>query len=397
MPFSGKFTLQCPNLLDPLTSRNVDCRPEGKATKNASDVDDLKARLNNKGCLVRRSIVKIVFTTGGVLCQKSATFKLSTMAEQDSGKLMSRVMDAEAFLKALLDHEEPLKVWSNRKSLSSSSFLYFDPSWCSPFLTRVMTDVESAAVEEHEQKLLSSHVWTDYVRLRRLEWSIPRADRAVHSIWDGPELKMSNEEQDNNREGDNDQDDQVEDPDDPITGSCPRPVTILPSRQVDLNHDPYCLKKYFRRHWEYVRDPKSMPTWSESDVFWTSYNLYRESESSGLQAYHPNQSTTFQIQNDKRIWLSDCISSALLLLRLTAVFHDPAFMSRDPYKECWKIAFQAKGDKRSRLTLCDSKGAAQVSYSGSEENSKAALQLVDWLIGDNVPHSYDYTLCGRVG
>ena len=72
-------------------------------------------------------------------------------------------MDAEAFLKALLDHEEPLKVWSNRKSLSSSSFLYFDPSWCSPFLTRVMTDVKSAAVEEHEQKLLSSHVWTDYV------------------------------------------------------------------------------------------------------------------------------------------------------------------------------------------------------------------------------------------
>jgi hypothetical protein len=92
-----------------------------------------------------------------------------------------------------------------------------------------------------------------------------------------------------------------------------------------------------------------------------------------------------------------CISSALLLYRLMAVFHDPPFMPRDPYKQCWKISLEAKDNKRSRLNLFDWKGAAMVSYRGSEENSKDALQLVDWLIGNNVPHSYDYTLCGRVG
>jgi len=44
----------------------------------------------------------------------------------------------------------------------------------------------------------------------------------------------------------------------------------------------------------------------------------------------------------------------------------------------------------------DTLNAGLAHYRGSEEYGIVALQLMDWLIGDNVPHPYDYTLCGRV-
>ena len=253
-------------------------------------------------------------------------------------------------------------------------------------------------MEEQEQKLLISYVWKDYIRLKRLERSIPRADRAVYDP-DGPELIIPDEEQVDNREGDDDQDGEVEDSDDqddsydPIRGICSRPVTIRPNGRVDLNHDPYCLKSYFQQHWTYVQDPESMSIPTGRTTSWRSDYFYRESGSSDLEAFDPSQ--MIQIEFHKRIWLRTCITAHLLFSRVMAVFANPKFMPRDPYKQCWEITLRAKGDEHGYLTLRDFRACPEASYYGSEKYSIVALQLVDWLIGDNVPHPYDYVLCGR--
>ena len=39
-------------------------------------------------------------------------------------------------------------------------------------------------------------------------------------------------------------------------------------------------------------------------------------------------------------------------------------------------------------------GWAESGFQGSDEASEAALELVSWLVSDNIPHSYDGVLAG---
>lgn len=47
------------------------------------------------------------------------------------------------------------------------------------------------------------------------------------------------------------------------------------------------------------------------------------------------------------------------------------------------------------LEIFDYKGWPEAHFRGRYNASTEALQLFDWLTGENCPHSYDYTPYGR--
>lgn len=93
--------------------------------------------------------------------------------------------------------------------------------------------------------------------------------------------------------------------------------------------------------------------------------------------------------------LVDLISSQLLLYRMTVTFAAPPSTVTDLYKSDWTFVLWNCEDPICCLEISDNKGWPTASFTGREKANAEALQLLDWLIGNNCVHSYDYTLCGR--
>lgn len=85
------------------------------------------------------------------------------------------------------------------------------------------------------------------------------------------------------------------------------------------------------------------------------------------------------------------ISSQLLLYRLVAVFGMPAAASS---KTAWGVVLTYGEEDEGFLAFEDFKGGAHVAFEGSVGASGSAVQLVEWLVGDNVPHGLCYRLLG---
>ena len=193
------------------------------------------------------------------------------------------------------------------------------------------------------------------------------------------------------------------------------PVVKDEFTEINLSANPHFIKAHFLKHWvngNYKSaDPPSEagPERShesslavKSWVSWNQWCLYASPEAPGFHynrggRFHPLQTGT----NSCRVW--ELISSPLLLYRLMAVFGMPPASEQqemDNSKQAWQYSLYWTTDRadgkldRGRLTFCDYKGGPGVKFRGPEEASKSALKLFEWLVGDNVSHTYDNTLAG---
>ena len=90
------------------------------------------------------------------------------------------------------------------------------------------------------------------------------------------------------------------------------------------------------------------------------------------------------------------ISSQLLLYRLSAVFGLP-FHNRMGPGDMDKSVYEADllhDNNESLLTIQDYKGAANINFMGTADGSRAALELINWLMGMDIAGPYGGTLAG---
>ena len=80
-------------------------------------------------------------------------------------------------------------------------------------------------------------------------------------------------------------------------------------------------------------------------------------------------------------------------MRLLATFETLPQCETDGYKCTWEFYLHWPGID-GELRLHDHKGYPTASFEGSEKGSLVALQLIEWRVGENIPHPYDYVLAG---
>ena len=83
--------------------------------------------------------------------------------------------------------------------------------------------------------------------------------------------------------------------------------------------------------------------------------------------------------------LPDCISSQLLQYRLTAVFGMLQSSRVSGFARCWEL-YLIHRRSLSQFHLYDEYGVSTCTFRGTEEASKDALALLNYLCGTNVPH-----------
>jgi hypothetical protein len=231
---------------------------------------------------------------------------------------------------------------------------------------------ECRSLGSRKQEKVYRSLWAEYKRLEKLSrlvaHRIPRADRALMS-------------------GEHVRDFDDYDPDNPYepedAGRWP-PVMLDDGRINIYCADGYDLKAHFQQEWRYSAEPESS-THAHPD---------------GCN-FHPRRDTVTGEIGDSQLsreCLFECISSQLLLYRLTAVFGMPPTTGEDGYRSVWSavLELQDQDEFKSVLELRDLKGGADAFYRGSHKGAKSAQQLIEWLLSDNVPHTYDHTLAGTV-
>ena len=165
-----------------------------------------------------------------------------------------------------------------------------------------------------------------------------------------------------------------------ISGNCSRRVRMDDAGRVDLQHDPYCLRTHFTTLWAVLKDQKvTGPPQRGCAVEWDDWRLSFEAEHTDTP--YPR--------------LIDLISSPLLLYRITASFAAPPCTEDDVYKCAWSFTLWNRDDPTCSLEIYEHKGWPQAYFRGGGQASTEALQLLEWLAGENCPHSYDYTPAGR--
>lgn len=231
---------------------------------------------------------------------------------------------------------------------------------------------------------------------------LPRADRAL--LGESKLVEGDEEEPELVTDGDESVADTDEDPRDNIKtmhgqlcwtppsigGNCSRPVTVDMDGFVNLQHDPYCLLKHFTTRWGVPMD-QHRPVRGQGKYFWSDWDWCFEAEGE-----HPGLRVDLsKFPRFGNTHFAGLISSQLLLYRIITNFGAPPSTREDGYKCAWSFTLLNKDDPTCALEICDHKGFTRASFVGGEKASTEALQLLTWLIGENCPHLYDYTLCGR--
>lgn len=140
-------------------------------------------------------------------------------------------------------------------------------------------------------------------------------------------------------------------------------------------------------------------------VNWDDDDLYMTENTPNLQRSHR---AGFLPPNGRRFRAHRRISSQLLVYRLTAIFGMPPSSEMDyvvAHKSIWRCTLfwlddvqneNLTRDYISQVYFEDNKGLWTVTFDGIEVASESAVQLIDWLCGDNVPHPYDYVVAGAI-
>ena len=207
--------------------------------------------------------------------------------------------------------------------------------------------------------------------------------------------------------------------------------------------EPYNKARHFQAVWryalpedrQYLRDPNEIMSLAfrqdEDVVYWDPMRLIKEPGDDRIRhaTFEEEQNRikrtlteTGEFKRGRQLY--ECISSQLLLYRLTATLGPPPSemmqeMYLDGYKSCWgaMIVLRAEtgtrradaaqsdplqqqtmhpGSITSWLELYDYKGGASVEFMGREDVCDRALELLNYLIGESCAHSYDRVLAGRV-
>ncbi|ETS84459.1 hypothetical protein PFICI_02484 [Pestalotiopsis fici W106-1] len=260
------------------------------------------------------------------------------------------------------------------------------------------------------------------------EISYPVADKAL--IF-GARLIMKDSDEENSDEEDNDEElrpkstiqrghdygmvhgQKCSSPNLQVGGSCTRPVSMDVMGRVNLEHDPYCLRKHFTTRWAVLKDGDGAEVeWSDAEWFYAD-DVGANNTPVGLQVADDRFSGSvralqahatdldliceFNFAAVKgRMRLYNLISAQLLLYRVVANFAAPPCTEVNGYKSAWSYTFYHREDPTCMLEISERAGAPSAKFLGSRKSSHEALQLMDWLTGTNYPHSYDYTLCGQV-
>ncbi|KAM7183091.1 hypothetical protein V8F33_013807, partial [Rhypophila sp. PSN 637] len=147
------------------------------------------------------------------------------------------------------------------------------------------------------------------------------------------------------------------------------------------------------------------PTDDERDS-WGVFDLFTVPGTPGFVAKRAFQ-TPDMVWNEGtrsvKVW--NLISSQLMLYRLIAVFGMPQEKEEeniDGYKAIWSYTLHWRGGqgpdadgRKSELHIKDYKGSVSFHFFGQQEASEAALELLAWLMGDEVPHTYDGVVAGN--
>jgi hypothetical protein len=131
---------------------------------------------------------------------------------------------------------------------------------------------------------------------------------------------------------------------------------------------------------------------------WDSSALVSESPDEELGIFvlgDPSTQYSRKPPGRRQSYLRDRISSQLLFYRLAVTFGMPPPVETDGYKVCWEINLQHH-DESSTLEFYDYKGSAEVRFFGSNDASDDALKLVNFLVGMECLHTYDWIVAGTI-
>ncbi|KAH7002449.1 hypothetical protein EDB80DRAFT_867452 [Ilyonectria destructans] len=178
------------------------------------------------------------------------------------------------------------------------------------------------------------------------------------------------------------------------------------SSEIDSFVDAYEVKEGFQLEWANKDpDPKNELAYdsdSSTSVGWSSYDFYKVPGTSGFIADRSKRGCT-----PDSCLPHNLISSQLLLYRLITVFGMPPSSEEnevDGYKGIWTYTLhwmmdrrskKSDNGKKSKLVFSDCKGSFTIHFFGSKKASKSALDMIEWLVSDNVPHTYDGVLAGN--
>ncbi|MCJ1309052.1 hypothetical protein MMC25_002707 [Agyrium rufum] len=155
----------------------------------------------------------------------------------------------------------------------------------------------------------------------------------------------------------------------------------------------------FPKAWSYASesdaDDRSFDR-SDDHVHWGAFDLMYKLPDSDLRVVSRAEQTqagyTFHDENGL---FYNRISSQLLQYRVTVVFGMIPQDESDGYKCQWLAELIYK-DGKSRLRLDEHKGSANVHFTGTAEASTEAVRFLNFLTGNNIPHTYDGILAGTV-
>ncbi|KAK4210593.1 hypothetical protein QBC37DRAFT_428563 [Rhypophila decipiens] len=171
--------------------------------------------------------------------------------------------------------------------------------------------------------------------------------------------------------------------------------------------DAYQVRDGFRERWTRNEGPSldSLTLQSPTDddgVSWGTFDLLTVPGIPGFVA-KPNFQTPdgVWIEGTRSVRVWHLISSQLMLYRLIAVLGMPrgggAENLDDRYKSIWSYTLYWRGGhgEKSELRIYDYKGSMSFHFLGQQEASESALDLLEWLVGDEVPHTYDGVVAGN--
>lgn len=123
---------------------------------------------------------------------------------------------------------------------------------------------------------------------------------------------------------------------------------------------------------------------------------------------YDTEKETFLFLDEKAKWFKEeymffgqVISSALLMYRLYCMGFKPSNNEEEPYKTVWCVGLEHKSS-HNVIMIGEYKAGAHLAALFSEKDQMPTefhddlIELLNFLISDNVIHPYDYTIAGSV-
>ena len=260
-------------------------------------------------------------------------------------------------------------------------------------------------LDDDRRQVLFGHIWQEHLRLVDVEREYkasqqrtPAADGYI-CFNNSLGLTMSTKTADDDRKGadsaenpqangdENEDEDEVDDEDDDEDGG-------------QVYTKTYALSHYFRSKWRYrtlegVRDYES--SYLDEREVWDTCRLNRTADpKKPIEFCCFWDKGHFHLRDNAGFKLPNFISSQLFLYRIVAVFGMPPPRIDPEGMRCWNLQLTFCEDRHSTFLLGDFLGGANVSFCGTPEVGHDALELLNFLVSNDVPHKYRPFLAGTI-